>query len=118
MTPTDINLNQASRVLAITWPDGVSHQFSCEFLRVHSPSAEVRGHGIGQEVLQVGKEAVNITAIDPVGHYAIKITYDDGHDSGLYDWGYLRDLGDKQDQYWEKYLSRCAEANVTRNPTD
>jgi DUF971 family protein len=115
MTPTDIALHQASRLLELTWPDGETHQLPCELLRVYSPSAEVRGHGVGNATLQTGKEQVNITAIDPIGHYAIKITFDDGHDSGLFDWGYLRDLGDNQTERWADYLSRCDKANYIRN---
>ena len=118
MTPTEIALHQKSRLLELTWPDGVAHQLPCELLRVYSPSAEVRGHGVGNAKLQVGKEQVNITAIDPVGHYAIKITFDDGHDSGLFDWDYLRDLGDKQAEYWADYLRRCDAANHVRNTTE
>jgi len=104
--PTDITLNQKSRELALSWPDGKTHILSCEYLRVSSPSAEVRGHGPGQEVLQIGKENVNITAIEPVGHYAVKLIFDDQHDSGLYDWGLLYDLGENKEQYWADYLAR------------
>lgn len=114
MTPTNIALHQKSRLLELTWPDDVVHSLSCEFLRVYSPSAEVRGHGPGQEKLQLGKENVNITALEPVGHYAVKIVFDDNHDSGLYDWNLLRDLGDKQEEYWADYLRRCDEANYVR----
>jgi len=101
MVPTDIALHQKSRVLE-------------QFLRVYSPSAEVRGHGPGQEVLQLDKQDVNIQAIEPVGHYAIKLTYDDGHDSGLYDWGLLRDLGDNYQKHWDDYLARCKAAGHER----
>ncbi|HPQ94219.1 MAG: DUF971 domain-containing protein [Thiothrix sp.] len=106
MTPTDITLNQKSRELQLTWPNGEVHTLSCEYLRVHSPSAEVRGHGPGQETLQLGKENVNITAIEPVGHYAVKLVFDDNHDSGLYDWNLLYDLGKHQEQYWPAYLDK------------
>ncbi len=106
--PTDLTLNQKSRELEISWPDGKTHVMSCEYLRVHSPSAEVRGHGPGQETLQVGKGNVNITAIEPVGRYAVKLVFDDGHDSGLYDWNLLYDLGENQDQYWAEYLEKLA----------
>ena len=118
MTPSDIALHQKSRLLELTWPDGVVHQLPCELLRVYSPSAEVRGHGVGNEKLQVGKELVNITALDPVGHYAIKITFDDGHDSGLFDWNYLRDLGEKQTEHWADYLRRCDVAGYARKTTE
>ena len=90
--PTDIKLHSKSRLLEIAFDDGVSYSLSCEFLRVNSPSAEVRGHGPGQEVLQLDKELVNITAIEPVGMYAVKLVFDDGHDSGLYSWEYLYEL--------------------------
>lgn len=118
MTPTEIALHQTSRLLELTWPDDVVHQLPCELLRVYSPSAEVRGHGTGNATLQIGKEQVNITAIDPIGHYAIKITFDDGHDSGLFDWNYLRDLGEKQSEHWADYLRRCDAENYVRKTTD
>ena len=114
MTPTNIALHQKSRILELTWPDDVTHELACEYLRVYSPSAEVRGHAPGQETLQLGKENVNITAIDPIGRYAIKITFDDNHDSGLYDWGLLRELGDEQEKYWSDYLERCDKAGYER----
>lgn len=104
--PTEITLHQKSQELEITFDDGNRFRLTCEFLRVHSPSAEVRGHGPGQEVLQVGKREVNITALEPVGAYAIKPTFSDGHDTGLYSWEYLHDLGVKQDEYWRSYLAR------------
>lgn len=114
MTPTDITLKQKSRELVLEWPTGETHTLSCEFLRVHSPSAEVRGHGPGQEKLQIGKENVTITAIEPVGHYAIKLVFDDNHDSGLYDWNLLYDLGKNQQAYWDAYLAKLAAAGYQR----
>ncbi len=114
MTPTNIALHQKSRILELTWPDDVTHNLPCEYLRVFSPSAEVRGHGPGQETLQLGKENVNIKDIEPIGHYAIKIGFDDNHDSGLYDWGLLRELGDNYEEYWKDYLDRCDEAGYER----
>lgn len=114
MTPTNISLNQTTRVLEISWPDDEVHELSCEFLRVYSPSAEVRGHGPGQETLQLGKEDVNITAIEPIGNYAVKLVFDDNHDSGLYDWGLLREFGDNKEAFWADYLSRCDEAGYVR----
>lgn len=114
MTPTNIALHQKSRVLELTWPDNVVHQLPCEYLRVYSPSAEVRGHGPGQEKLQTGKEMVNIKAIEPVGRYAVKLVFDDKHDSGLYDWNLLRDLGDNYEAHWADYLQRCEKANYVR----
>ncbi len=112
--PTEITLHQKSRELEIAFDDGNRFRLSCEFLRVHSPSAEVRGHGPGQEVLQVGKREVNITALEPVGAYAIKPTFSDGHNTGLYSWEYLHDLGVKQDEYWQNYLARLERAGASR----
>lgn len=114
MTPTDIALHQKSKILELTWPDGVVHNLSCEYLRVNSPSAEVRGHAPGQETLQLGKENVNIKDIEPIGHYAIKIGFDDNHDSGLYSWDLLRELGDNYEQNWKSYLEKCDEAGYER----
>lgn len=114
MTPTDITLNQKARELTITWPGDETHTMSCEYLRVNSPSAEVRGHGPGQETLQIGKENVSITAIEPVGHYAVKLVFDDNHDSGLYDWNLLYDLGKNQEQYWAEYLEKLKAAGYER----
>ena len=113
-TPTEIQLHQKSRVLEIAFNDGARFRLSCEFLRVHSPSAEVAGHGPGQEVLQVGKEDVNITAIEPVGNYAVKLVFDDNHNSGLYSWQYLYELGANKDQKWQKYLQRLDAAGHAR----
>ena len=112
--PTDIRLHQVSRKLEIAFDDGSNFQLPCEFLRVYSPSAEVRGHGQGQEVLQVGKEDVNIVGIEQVGQYALKLTFSDGHDTGLYSWDYLYDLGMRQDELWQTYLDRLAAAGHTR----
>lgn len=114
--PVDIRLHQASRRLEISFDDGRSAMLSCEYLRVYSPSAEVRGHGAGQEVLQVGKESVNITGIEPVGNYAVRLTFSDGHDTGLYSWDYLYDLAEHQDTLWQAYLERLAAAGVQRKP--
>jgi DUF971 family protein len=112
--PTDIKLHSQSRILEVTFDDGAQFQMSCEYLRVHSPSAEVRGHGPGQEVLQVRKEQVNITAIEPVGMYAVKLVFDDGHDSGLYSWQYLYELGEQQGERWQDYLQRLDDAGHER----
>lgn len=114
MIPTDLTLNQTTRELTLTWDTGETHTLSCEFLRVYSPSAEVRGHGPGQEKLQVGKQNVNIVAIEPVGHYAVKLVFDDGHDSGLYDWKLLHDYGQNRDVYWSAYLAKLAAAGYSR----
>lgn len=116
MRPIDIKLHQRSRVLEIAYEDGTRHQLPCEYLRVYSPSAEVRGHGVGGETLQVGKEAVGINNIEPVGNYALKLYFDDGHDSGLYDWATLYRLGTDHDAKWQNYLERLAAAGHTRKP--
>ncbi len=108
--PTDIRLHQKSHLLEISFDDGATFKLPCEFLRVHSPSAAVRGHGVGQEVLQVGKEGVNIVAIEPVGQYAIKLYFDDGHNTGLYDWNLLYRYGQNQQQMWQDYLARLEAA--------
>lgn len=110
--PTSINLHQKSRILEIEFDDGTAYKYTCEFLRVHSPSAEVAGHGPGEEVLQIGKEGVNIKAIEPVGHYAVKLVFDDQHDSGLFSWEYLHKLGAEYDNRWKNYLQRLKDAGV------
>ena len=112
--PTEIKLHQKSRELEITFDDGKQYLFSCELLRVFSPSAEVRGHGPGQEVLQVGKKNIDISAIEPVGSYAVKLVFSDGHNTGLYSWDYLYDLGVKHDSYWQTYLARMQQAGALR----
>jgi len=112
--PTDIRLHQQSRKLEISFDDGAHFEFTCEFLRVYSPSAEVRGHGVGQEVLQVGKESVNIVGIEQVGQYAIKLIFSDDHDTGLYSWDYLYDLGQNQSTLWQNYLDRLKAAGIQR----
>jgi len=112
--PEDIILHAVSRQLEIGFDDGARFTLDAEYLRVHSPSAEVRGHGVGNEVLQTGKKQVAISALEPVGHYALKIVFDDGHDSGLYSWAYLYELGAKRDQYWQDYLNRLAAAGASR----
>jgi DUF971 family protein len=114
-TPTEIILHQASRLLEIAFSDGAVFRLSCELLRVYSPSAEVRGHGPGQEVLQTGKRDVQITAIEPVGTYAVKLVFSDGHDTGLYAWDYLYELGRDQERLWQRYLRRLEEAGASRD---
>lgn len=116
MTPTAITLHQKSRELEIAFDDGARYRLPYEFLRVYSPSAEVRGHGPGQEVLQVGKQHVLVNEVTPVGSYALKITFDDGHDSGLYTWEYLSNLGKNQQALWQDYLRQLSEANESREP--
>ena len=114
--PVEIKLHQSSRVVEISFDDGKSHRLSCEYLRVYSPSAEVRGHGPGQEVLQEGKMDVEIAAIEPVGNYAVKLVFSDGHDTGLYSWDYLYSLGENQARLWQQYLDRLALAGLYREP--
>jgi len=114
--PTDIKLHQKSRVLEIAFDDGSHFKLPCEYLRVYSPSAEVRGHGPGQETLQVGKENVNITAIEPVGTYAVCLFFDDGHSTGIYSWEWLHYLGANYDELWKDYLAKLGEAGVQRKP--
>jgi DUF971 family protein len=114
--PIEIRLRQVSRILEIGFDDGAHFMFPCEFLRVYSPSAEVRGHGPGQELLQTGKEQVNIVSVDPVGLYALKLVFSDGHDTGLYSWDLLYDLGMNQEKLWQDYLNRLAAVGITRSP--
>ncbi|MDX1402895.1 MAG: DUF971 domain-containing protein [Woeseiaceae bacterium] len=115
-TPTEIRLQTRSRQLVITFDDGSRFELPFEFLRVMSPSAEVQGHGPGQGVLQVGKENVQVTAIEPVGHYAVRLVFDDGHDTGLYTWKYLYELGAGQQQKWRHYLDQLKAAGYARQP--
>lgn len=114
-TPQKIQLHKKSKMLELAYRDG-TFQLSAEFLRVYSPSAEVKGHGPGQEVLQTGKQHVGIENLEAAGNYAIRITFDDGHDSGIYSWDYLYDLGSRQDQYWRDYLRRLEAAGKSRDP--
>ncbi len=112
--PLEINLHKRSRTLELVYADG-SFELTAEFLRVHSPSAEVRGHGVGQEVLQTGKRLVGISSIEASGNYALKISFDDGHDSGLYTWPYLHDLAHQQENYWQDYLQKLEEEGGSRD---
>ncbi len=116
-TPTTeaLTVHGASRVLEVAYSDGASFRIPFELLRVYSPSAEVQGHGPGQEVLQTGKREVSITAIEPVGNYAIKPFFSDGHESGLYTWEYLYELGRRQDEFWAQYLDRLQESGMDRD---
>lgn len=116
--PTDISLHQKSRVLELSYDDGKKHQLPCEYLRVYSPSAEVTGHGPGQEVLQLNKESVNIDSIEPQGNYAIKLVFDDKHDTGIFTWEYLYELGETYTQKWDDYLRRVKEAGHERRKLD
>jgi DUF971 family protein len=107
-TPIEIKLRRQSRLLQVSFDDGARYDLPYEFLRVHSPSAEVKGHGPGQETLVTGKQDVGLRAIEPVGQYAVRLIFDDGHDSGLYSWKYLYELGRDRDALWRRYLDRAA----------
>ena len=111
---TEIHLHQTSRVLELIFEDGKNFMLSCEYLRVYSPSADVAGHGPGQEVLQLGKEDVAITSLEPVGNYAVRLLFDDGHSTGIYTWDYLYELGAHYDKNWQRYLDRLQEAGFER----
>jgi DUF971 family protein len=113
--PTEIKLHQKSRLLEISFADGETFRLPWEFLRVYSPSAEVRGHGPGQEVLQTGKRMVTIDKIEPVGQYALRFTFSDGHDTGIYSWDLLYDYGAHQDEMWQHYLARIEAAGASRD---
>jgi len=114
VTPTEIKLHQASHVLEIHFDNGRAFRLPYELLRVYSPSAEVRGHGPGQEVLQIGKRDVTIASVEPVGHYAIRPAFSDGHNTGIYSWDFLYDLGARQDELWKRYLDQLAAAGASR----
>jgi len=106
----EIKLRRRSRMLEVSFDDGARYELPFEYLRVNSPSAEVQGHGSGEGVLVVGKEQVDIRAVEPIGHYAVRLVFDDGHDSGLYTWNYLRELGEQRERKWSEYLQRRARA--------
>ncbi|HLW12323.1 MAG TPA: DUF971 domain-containing protein [Casimicrobiaceae bacterium] len=114
--PTEVKLHQASRVLELVFANGRHFRLPYEYLRVYSPSAEVRGHGPGQETLQAGKRDVTIASVEPVGHYALRPTFSDGHSTGIYSWDYLYDLGERHDELWRRYLERMAAAGASRDP--
>jgi DUF971 family protein len=107
---TEIKLRRRSRVLEVSFDDGSRFELPFEYLRVHSPSAEVRGHGAGEGVLVLGKENVVVTAVEPIGRYAVKLVFDDGHDTGLYTWKYLHELGSQREQKWSEYRARAERA--------
>ncbi|WP_028997730.1 gamma-butyrobetaine hydroxylase-like domain-containing protein [Azohydromonas australica] len=113
--PTALTVHQQSRQLEISFEDGASFRIPFELMRVYSPSAEVQGHGPGQEVLQTGKREVEIVGIEPVGHYAVQPSFSDGHDSGIFTWDYLYFLGSQQQQLWQDYEKRLQEAGVERD---
>ena len=116
--PTEIKLHQRSRLMEVAFDDGRRFELSYEFLRVFSPSAEVRGHGVGQEVLQLGKRDVTIERVEPVGNYAIRPVFSDGHDSGLFTWDYLERLALNQQVLWDDYLAALAAAGKSRDPNE
>ncbi len=115
-TPTEIKLHSASRVLDVTFADGERFELPCEYLRVFSPSAEVQGHGAAETVLVPGKQTVGIRQIEPVGHYAVRLHFSDGHNTGLYTWPVLRELGENQVANWANYLQRMEQAGLSRDP--
>jgi DUF971 family protein len=114
--PTSITVRPKDRLLAVAWADGAAFELPFEYLRVYSPSAEVRGHGGGEGKLELAKEAVRVTKVEPVGFYAVRLHFDDGHDTGLYTWDYLRELGEQQARKWARYLERCGKLGYERKP--
>jgi len=114
--PTAITVRSKARVLEVEWPDSARHALPFEYLRVFSPSAEVRGHGGGEGKLELAKEAVRVTQVEPVGVYAVRLHFDDGHNTGLYTWAYLRELGDLHERKWARYLERCDALGYERKP--
>jgi len=118
MQPTDIRLHKKSGILELSYANGVSHRLPAEFLRVLSPSAEVRGHGQGQEVLQTGKRNVLINTLEPVGHYGVKLHFSDDHNTGIYTWEYLHELGENQQPLWQDYLMKLEAAGARRDTLD
>jgi len=115
--PTDIKLRTTSRLLEVHFDDGTHFELPFEYLRVFSPSAEVKGHGGGEGVLQIGKQNVGITGVEPVGNYALRLLFDDGHNTGLYTWGLLHELGRDHGRNWARYLERCAAAGKSAQPS-
>ena len=116
MLPTDIKLHKASKTLTLTYASGEEFTLPAEFLRVHSPSAEVQGHG--KPILQFGKLNVGLSKLEPAGNYALKLTFDDGHDSGLFTWEYLYELGKRQNELWDDYLAELRAAGKSRDPNE
>lgn len=114
--PSEIRLHKKSRLLEVSFDGGVTYRLSCEYLRVFSPSAEVRGHGAAEPQLVAGKQDVSIMRIEPVGHYAVRLHFTDGHNTGLYSWAGLRELGENQATHWARYLQRMQEAGLSRDP--
>lgn len=116
--PTELKLHRRSRELEVRFADGMHARLSAELLRVHSPSAEVKGHGPGEGQLVTGKERVNIARIEPIGHYAVRLVFDDGHDTGLYTWPILYELCSERDRKWQRYLERLAAAGIARQTVE
>jgi DUF971 family protein len=114
--PTEIRLRRKSRVLEVSFADGSRFELPFEYLRVYSPSAEVRGHGGGEGKLELAKESVQVTAVEPVGNYAVRLVFDDGHGTGLYSWAFLHELGSQYDTKWARYLERCERLGYERRP--
>jgi DUF971 family protein len=112
--PTEIKLHQKSRVMEVSFADGRAFRLPYEYLRVYSPSAEVRGHGPGQEVLQTGKREIDIRSLEPVGSYAVQPVFSDGHSTGIYSWDYLYELGENQERLWREYLAKLESAGASR----
>jgi DUF971 family protein len=112
--PTEIRLDRAARVLRVSFDDGADYALPAEYLRVESPSAEVQGHGPGQKTIIGGKQMVGITSVEPVGHYAVRLVFDDGHDSGIFSWDYLHELGVEHDRRWPAYLVEIAARGLSR----
>ncbi len=114
--PTHITVRKKSRAVEVAWADGTRYALPFEYLRVYSPSAEVRGHGGGEGKLELAKENVQVTKVEPVGFYAVRLHFDDGHDTGLYSWDFLRELGAEYDRKWARYLERCEKLGYERKP--
>ena len=114
--PTSITVKTKDRAVEVAWPGGIAFSLPFEYLRVHSPSAEVRGHGGGEGKLELAKESVRITKVEPVGVYAVRLHFDDGHNTGLFTWAYLRELGEQYDRKWARYLERCTQLGYERKP--
>ncbi len=114
--PTAITVKPMAGVIELAWPDGAQHALPFEYLRVYSPSAEVRGHGGGEGKLELAKEQVKVTKVEPVGVYAVRLHFDDGHNTGLFTWAYLRELGEQRDRKWARYLERCEKLGYERKP--
>ena len=113
--PVEIRLKRAEKILELAFEDGSRFRLPAEYLRVESPSAEVQGHGPGQKQLVAGRATVGITAVEPVGNYAVRLRFDDGHDSGIYSWRYLHELGEQQEKRWRAYLAAMEKAGLSRN---